>query len=300
MADKKFSQFTSQAMTATSKLVGIDGTANTIYDVTQLQNGILTGADVSLLTDVDLTTDVTGILPVVNGGTGASTLADGHILLGSGTSAISTLDLTTKGSIVVGDGATDPIALGVGTNGHVLTADSTEASGLKWAAPSGGTAKGIINGAADEIGVSSTAVSNPKQVTWAYPTISGSAYGPCMVVPIDMTVTHVSIKWQNTVAPTIPADPTGVVDWQIGKLTNPADASDTQNGTVNYTNIANLSSLTINNSDSGTNFFKSWTGTASFLAGDILVLLHSNPASSWSGTGVSTADCIVSMAVEYP
>ena len=72
MADKKFSQFTSQAMTSNSKLVGIDGTANTIYDVTQLQTGILTGADVSLLTDVDLQTDVTGTLQPGNGGTGIS------------------------------------------------------------------------------------------------------------------------------------------------------------------------------------------------------------------------------------
>ena len=142
----------------------------------------------------------------------------------------------------------------------------------------GGTSKGIINGAADEVGYSSAVASNPRQATWAYPTISGSLYGPCMSTPIDMTVTNISIKWQNTTPPTIPADPDGVVDWKIGKLTDPAGVSDTQNGTVNYTNIANLTTLTINNSDSGTNFLKTWSGTAAFSAGDVLVLLYSNPA----------------------
>jgi hypothetical protein len=164
----------------------------------------------------------------------------------------------------------------------------------------GGTSKGIINGAADEIGASSSIAQNPKQVSWSYPTVSTSAYGPCMSVPIDMTVTNISIKWQNTNAPIIPADPAGVVDWQIGKLTNPSGVSDTQNGTVNYTNIVSLTALTINNSDSGTNFYKTWSGTAAFSAGDILVLLHSNPASSWTGTGNTSGDVVVSMAVEYP
>jgi len=43
-------------------------------------------------------------------------------------------DLATKGDLVVGDGAGDATILGVGTNNHVLTADSTQASGVKWAA----------------------------------------------------------------------------------------------------------------------------------------------------------------------
>lgn len=40
--------------------------------------------------------------------------------------------LTTKGDVYVFDG-TNLIRLGVGTNGQLLTADSGEASGLKWA-----------------------------------------------------------------------------------------------------------------------------------------------------------------------
>lgn len=42
--------------------------------------------------------------------------------------------LTTKGDLLVNNGAVD-IRQGIGTDTHVLTADSTETSGLKWAAP---------------------------------------------------------------------------------------------------------------------------------------------------------------------
>ena len=46
--------------------------------------------------------------------------------------------LTTKGDILVATGSATPIRVGVGTNTHVLTADSGEASGIKWAAGAGG------------------------------------------------------------------------------------------------------------------------------------------------------------------
>lgn len=43
----------------------------------------------------------------------------------------------TKGNIIVGNG-TNFVSVGAGTNDYVLTADSTQASGVKWAAASGG------------------------------------------------------------------------------------------------------------------------------------------------------------------
>ena len=46
--------------------------------------------------------------------------------------------LTTKGDIFVRD-TSAPTRLGVGTDGHVLTADSTQPTGIKWAAGGGGS-----------------------------------------------------------------------------------------------------------------------------------------------------------------
>lgn len=48
-------------------------------------------------------------IPVAKGGTGAATLTDGGILLGSGTGAITALGVATNGQIPIGDGTTDPV-----------------------------------------------------------------------------------------------------------------------------------------------------------------------------------------------
>jgi hypothetical protein len=49
-------------------------------------------------------------VPVADGGTGASTLTDGGVLLGSGTGAITAMAVLADGEMIVGDGTTDPVA----------------------------------------------------------------------------------------------------------------------------------------------------------------------------------------------
>jgi hypothetical protein len=68
--------------------------------------------------------NVTGTVAIANGGTGQT----------SQTAAFDALaPTTTKGDLIVSNG-TDNIRLAVGTDAYVLTADSTAASGVKWAA----------------------------------------------------------------------------------------------------------------------------------------------------------------------
>ena len=87
--------------------------------------------------EVALDTGVSATLPVGNGGTGATTLTDGGILLGSSTSAVTAMSVLADGEFVVGNGTTDPVAesgatarasLGITfgvANGNVIIADST-------------------------------------------------------------------------------------------------------------------------------------------------------------------------------
>ena len=75
-----------------------------------------------------------GLLAVARGGTNVGSYAKGDILVASGTTVLS--------------------KLGVGTNGHVLTADSATDLGVKWAAVSAGTVTTVS-------GTAPLSVSNP-------------------------------------------------------------------------------------------------------------------------------------------
>ena len=65
-----------------------------------VNTGAIAAASLTLTTD----------LAVADGGTGASSLTDGGVLLGSGTGAITPMAVLTDGQMIVGDGSGDPVA----------------------------------------------------------------------------------------------------------------------------------------------------------------------------------------------
>ena len=86
--------------TITSPTIG----ATAWGSATHTHAGSSTGGQIAL-------SSATGTLAVSAGGTGATSLTDGGILLGSGTSAVTAMGVLADGEIVVGDGSTDPVAL---------------------------------------------------------------------------------------------------------------------------------------------------------------------------------------------
>ena len=82
-------------------------------------------------------------LAVGSGGSGATSLTANGVLIGNGASAITSVDMSTKGKILIGDGSGNPQMLSVGTNGHVLTAASGETTGVEWAAVTAATPTAI-------------------------------------------------------------------------------------------------------------------------------------------------------------
>ena len=68
--------------------------------------------------------------------------------------------MSTKGHILIGDGSGNPQMLAIGSNDEVLTADSGETTGVKWAAGGSGAVTAVANGADNRVATfsSSTAL----------------------------------------------------------------------------------------------------------------------------------------------
>lgn len=109
---------TSDTQTLTNKTINLAN--NTISGTSGQFNTALSDSNFYMVDGTDVA--------ITDGGTGQSTQ----------TAAMDALSpTTTKGDLLV-DNGTNVIRLAVGTNDQVLTADSAQASGVKWAAAAGG------------------------------------------------------------------------------------------------------------------------------------------------------------------
>jgi hypothetical protein len=81
------------------------GSFATLSGTETLTNKTISGAS-NTLTNVPLSTAVTGTLPVANGGTGSSSLTANNVLLGNGTSAVQTVAPGSSGNVLTSNGTT--------------------------------------------------------------------------------------------------------------------------------------------------------------------------------------------------
>ena len=138
-------EFESASILFTSGSTQFGNSTDDVHNVTgsmkitgsfQVDNGTLTAGTV----DINGGT-INGItdLAVADGGTGVSTLTDGGVLLGSGTSGITAMSVLADSEMIVGNGSTDPVAesgatlrtsIGVGTTDDVKFANITGSNNI--------------------------------------------------------------------------------------------------------------------------------------------------------------------------
>ena len=188
-----------------------------------------------------------------------------------------------QGSLVVGDttileGITQINNLG-GTaplKDNVLVADDTDGT-VKWASQSQ-----YVSGIAFNPGTYGGG--NIRQVIFTDPTSGVTTNGGCWIVPMDITIEKIFIKWVGDSTPTIAAGED--LTWTIGVLTDPNATTDTT-GNVNFTDSTeDLSDLTVDAADSGTFFYKTASLNYDVFEGDILVLKHALATAAWSETSM--------------
>ncbi|MCH7536029.1 MAG: hypothetical protein IH948_09890, partial [Bacteroidetes bacterium] len=96
---------TSEILDETILAEDIDTSAVT---TSEILNSTILNEDIANGT-IDLTSKVTGILPVPNGGTGAATLTSSGVLLGQGTNPVQALPQAIDDQLIVGVTGSDPL-----------------------------------------------------------------------------------------------------------------------------------------------------------------------------------------------
>ena len=138
-------------------------------------------------------------LPVASGGTGAQSLTDGGVLLGSGTGAVTALGQATNGQLVVGSTGVDPV-LATLTGGANITVTNT-AGGISIAASGlgSGTVQ-TVTGAGSQNGLTLTSDGDTVDpVLTLGGALSGVANSQLVASSVTVGTTAISLGASSTV-----------------------------------------------------------------------------------------------------
>lgn len=114
----------------------------------------------------DLVTDGATAIETLAGDVNADIVALAAALAAGDALAIAKALVDAKGDLIVATADNTPARLAVGTNGQILTADNTQATGVKWATPSAGgsminqTIRGTITMAATGVGSATATIAS--------------------------------------------------------------------------------------------------------------------------------------------
>ena len=142
-----------------------------------LTNKTLSGAS-NTITNVSLTSGVTGTLPVANGGTGAATLTANNVLLGNGTSAVQVVAPGTSGNVLTSNGTTWASSAPAASGGMTLLGTLTTTSGTTQSLTGIG---GYNRFYVEILGVSFT---SSVAMTLALSSTNGAAYGTAQTITV--------------------------------------------------------------------------------------------------------------------
>ena len=183
--------------------------------------------------------------------------------LGAGDTAIQPTIFDAKADLLTATAADTPARLAVGANGTLLTADSSEATGLKWAAPAASgkvlqvvsfsTTTNVSSSTNTKVTTGITASITPSSASSKVLVLSSamfqkSAANAASRVSLSITrgVTDIfiteNITYNNTATETFGA-------WAATYLDSPSTTSSTTY-TVNFANAANVASVSVNPSSS--------------------------------------------------
>jgi len=194
------------------------GDATTTFPSIVIGTGAITTSKIGAAA-VDLTTKVTGVLPIANGGSGQGTAGAAYNALAPS---------TAKGGLSVGSGTSTWANLPVGADNSVLTADSTQTNGVKWGTAGGATviAPLVISGGSVAAGTAIAATTSDVNADF----LMGASATTKTVLKLQTKPTNTAVAFEIQKSD-------GTIQYQLDNTTNSRNDITEKVQTANQSNI---------------------------------------------------------------